>query len=453
MQKYREKKLSELNKLEIEYQNALKDVGMGHESVEEELKFLAQRSQHYLRQREVAEVRGEHALKVVAHQNSLKVKLEDERINLLKSVKLTEDTRAADIRMKGCKKENVVTSAKVIEITEPNEEQEKRVRFSDFESPISGVVVKAVDKVTNKIGVEAAIREELERRQSIVDQQKAARKRGLSAVKRAQMSRHQVITSSFFDDSTSTEEEKSESAHYSVTDQHDFEKFDSQSDASSSLHATLYQEDMDSQHLTLPCTRQLEGVVVGSPRHPSSKALPLPNLNNKNDQDFVAKVLEGLELPVVGEMQVNVRVDEVSTFATSSAESKDSLSSSSDITKERFLSEAWKNQDIRGLIGEFRSQTQSSPQQNSLKGYIERLLKMKREEIEDLSATDSLITSPSTSSSAQNTTPFASSTPSSILSSGSSRGSKNKSVRFIDQPDNVGGSFIASKDNEKVNTL
>ena len=452
LQKYREKKLSELNKLEMEYQNALKDVGMGHESVEEELRFLAQRSQHNLRQREVAEVRGEHALKVVAHQNSLKVKLEDERRNLMKSVKLTEDARAADIRMKGCEKENVVASAKIIEITMPNEVQEKRVRFSDFDRPISGVVVKAVDKVTNKIGVEAAIREELERRQSIVDQRKAARNRGLSVVKRAQMPRHQVITSSFFDDSTTTEEEKSESAQYSGMDLQDSQRLESQSDASSSLHATVRQEDMDIQHSTLPCTRQLEGLVVGSPRHPSTKALPLshPHPNSKNDQDFVAKVLEGLELPVVGEMQVNVRVDEVSTFASSTAESKDSLSSSSDITKERFLSEAWKNQDIQGLIGEFRSKSQSSPQQNCLKGYIERLLEMKRDEIEDLSATDSLVTSPSSSSSTQNTTPFASSTPSSILSSGSSRGSKNKSVRFIDQPDNVGGSFIASKDNEKV---
>merc|ERR1711884_738561 len=157
----------------------------------------------------------------------------------------------------------------------PNEVEEKRVRFSDFDRPISGVVVKAVDKVTNKIGVEAAIREELERRQSIVDQRKAARNRGLSVVKRAQMPRHQVITSSFFDDSTTTEEEKSESAQYSGMDLQDSQRLESQSDASSSLHATVRQEDMDIQHSTLPCTRQLEGLVVGSPRHPSTKALPL----------------------------------------------------------------------------------------------------------------------------------------------------------------------------------
>ena len=79
---------------------------------------------------------------------------------------------------------------------------------------------------------------------------------------------------------------------------------------------------------------------------------------------------------------------------------------------------------------------------------------MKREEIENLSvATESSVTSPSSSSVGQDSTPIASSTPSSILSSGSSRASKNKSVRFIDQPDNtsIGGSFLdtTSKDGKK----
>ena len=437
LQKYRQAKLLELNKLEIEYQNALKDVGMGRESVKEELEFLAQKSHNFIRQREVAEVRGEHALKVVAHQNSLKAKLEDERRNLWKSVKLMEDTRAAEIRMKRAQKENIVTEAKIIELKMPSDE--RRVRFSDGENPAhTGIVVKAVDKVTNKVGVEAAIREETERRQAIIDQRKAARNRGLASVKRAQMAqRPQVITSSFFEDSSTTVEGDTSDSDRII------EHLDSQSDDASSLHATIHQED---KHV-IPARQALEGVVIGYPSRNEQKT----NTSHKTDQDFVAKVLAGLEqaIPVAGEMHVNVRVDEVSTLASTSAESKSlsSSNSSSDITKERFLSEAWKNQDIRGLIGQFRAQ--SSPQLE-LKKYIEKLLEMKREEIEDLSATDSLITSPSSSTSAHNTTPFASSTPSSILSSsGSSRASsKNKSVRFIDQPDQVGGSFLAqtSKD-------
>ena len=470
MEKYREEKLKELRKLEGEYQNALMDVGLGHAEVERELGYLRQKDENQIRQREVAEVRGEHALKVEAHKNSLKEKLIDEKKNLIKSVKLMEDTRAAKLR----NKKEIVSKVSVVEIPMPQEELEKRVRFSDSAKETSGVIVRAYDKVADKIGVEDAIREEMDRRQETIEQRNIARNRNQAALKRSQMSKP-VVTESFFEESTTPESDNMDDIDVAMSMETNFL---TDSSESSSLHATIHQENRQEPKFTSDYGL-IQGVVVGQAVDHSSPKAP------KAHQDFVAKVLDGMEMPTAGDLQVSVKIDEVSTFASSvtSVESPQT-SSSSDITKEKFLSEAWKTQDIRGLIGEFRSK-QSSPGQSQLKGkscvsldcaarttlsmkpkshvdftyligYIQKLLEMKREEIENLSvATESSVTSPSSSSVGHDSTPIASSTPSSILSSGSSRGSKNKSVRFIDQPDNtpgaVGGSFLdtTSKDEKK----
>ena len=58
-----------MQKLETEYQAALLDVGLGYAKVEEELQSLKQKDQDFIHQREVAEVRGEHALKGKALKN------------------------------------------------------------------------------------------------------------------------------------------------------------------------------------------------------------------------------------------------------------------------------------------------------------------------------------------------------------------------------------------------
>ena len=356
LEKYKEVKLTELRKLENEYQKALSDVGLGHAEVERELGLLQQKDHNLIRQREIAEVRGEHALKVVAHHSSLKEKLVDEKKNLKKSVKLMEDTRAAKVR---CKKE-IVGTPSVVEIPIPTEEG-KRVRFSDSAKETSGVIVRAYDKVVDKVGVEDAIREEMDRRQEAIDQRKVARNRSQAALKRSQMSRP-LLTDSFFEDSTSEVDEFKDVAMNMETN------LLTDSSESSSLHATIHQENRHVPKFA-PDYGLIQGVVLGQAVDQSS---PKSRIAPKSDENFVAKVLEGMELPVPGDLQVSVKIDEVSTFASSatSVESSQILSSSSDITKEKFLSEAWKTQDIRGLIGEFRSRQNDSPGQSQLKGKL-----------------------------------------------------------------------------------
>ena len=351
MEKYREEKLKELRKLEAEYQSALMDVGLGHAEVEKELGFLKEKDQNLIRQREVAEVRGEHALKVVAHKNSLKEKLIDEKKNLKKSVKLMEETRAAKLRSK----KDIVATASVVEIPMPKEELEKRVRFSDSAQGSSGVIVRAYDKVVDKIGVEDAIREEMDRRQENIDQRNIARNRSQAALKRSQMAKP-VVTESFFEEST-TESDNVDDIGVAMSMETNFL---TDSSESSSLHATIHQENRQESPIKADYGL-IQGVIVGKALDHSSPKAP------KTHQNFVAKVLDGMEMPIAGDLQVSVKVDEVSTFATS-VESSQTSSSSSDITKEKFLSEAWKTQNIRGLIGEFRSRQISSPGQSQLKG-------------------------------------------------------------------------------------
>ena len=110
----------------------------------------------------------------------------------------------------------------------------------------------------------------------------------------------------------------------------------------------------------------------------------------KRDDDFIAKVLEGFEMPSDDQVGISVHVEEVSTFQSSTSTSTISQrlsppqtsTSSVDITQERFLSQSWKQRDVQGLISTMK-QTKSKNEQ--LRQYIEKLLSMKREEIANLS--------------------------------------------------------------------
>ena len=236
---------------------------------------------------------------------------------------------------------------------------------------------------------------------------------------------------------------------------------------------------------------------------------------NEGDRDFISKVLKDFNFPHDHGVKVKVDVQEVSTINSSlsitqererttqgemtrttiksSTSASMSSSSSIDITKEKFLSEQWRQRQIKdqgyevpgyeqlhSLIGRLESKDHRNAKevqrQNQLRIYIERLLQMKRKEIDDLSISDvsSLSTTfsssfkesstsqiySSTSSQAgskrnqessiqfgdtivegfsENRKPrfkpkdVVSSTPTSILSSSDSKSSTNKTVRFATQ--------------------
>ena len=247
-------------------------------------------------------------------------------------------------------------------------------------------------------------------------------------------------------------------------------------------------------------------ITQGTPTQDSPKT-------NEGDRNFISKVLKDFEFPFDHGLKVKVDVQEMSTINSSlsitqerekttqgemtrttiksSTSASMSSSSSIDITKERFLSEQWKQRQMKeqgfavpeyeqlhSLIGMLESKdrrnTKEVQRQNQLRNYIERLLQMKRKEIDDLSITDvsSLTTSFSSfkesscsqaySSSSQSTPSYSkrnlessiqlgstivegfsrdsktkhrsrdvvSSTPNSILSSADSKSSANKTVRF-----------------------
>lgn len=61
MERYKEEKTRELNKLETEYQNALRDIGLGHEGLAEQREFEHWKGEQIKQQCQVAEIRGDHA--------------------------------------------------------------------------------------------------------------------------------------------------------------------------------------------------------------------------------------------------------------------------------------------------------------------------------------------------------------------------------------------------------
>ena len=447
---------------------------------------------------------------VVQHQTRLKTKLGEEKSELKKCVKLTEDARAAEIR---ARKKNLhidpSSTGKVIEIDPyaDADADQKRVRFAGEGSRRNpNVLVRHLGKenISRKPGIEAAIREENARRQLTLEQKKAARMRGLAALRRAKMERPPRTTESYFEDTDpdatagaeDTDTDVSQSINAQVTwrrrptpDENDEVDFipsrlprpsssttsSINDSAESSLHATISRPSIrgafdlrETDIHTIPpgtdIVRQFHGQASGAK---SNIPAPAPSTataeKHKKEQDFIAKVLEGFEMSDRENLQVNIEVEEQTTLHSSASSSRDdttgtttysSPNSSSDITREKFLSKEWKTTtDIKKLIGTLRSddrkQSDTTRKNMELKTYIERLLKMKREEIANLSITDTTsemssisnnnnnISSPSIESETTTQQGFASSTPASILvssgTSSSGKSSQSKSVRFKDQ--------------------
>ena len=273
--------------------------------------------------------------------------------------------------------------------------------------------------------------------------------------------------------------------------------------------------------------------TVGTPTQGSPKT-------NEGDRDFISKVLKDFDFVQHNGLKVKIDVQELSTInsmlsitqeqersshgditrTTIKSSTSASLSSSSsiDITKEKFLSEQWRQRQIQdqgytapnydqlhGLIRQLESKdnrnAQEAHRQNQLRTYIEKLLQMKRKEIDDLSISDvssfsttqsssfkeSSNNQSSTSSSSlgtpqsfayqrngqlppdlqertsesrnindtnmQHTKKFTSSTPTSILSSSDSKSSGNKTVRFADEEHRQTNSGKANELNNKMSEV
>ena len=441
----------------------------------------------------------------------MKTKLGEEKSELKKCVKLTEDARAAEIR---ARKKNLridpSSTGKVIEIdpyADANDDV-KRVRFAGSGRD-PNVLVRHLGKenISRKPGIEAAIREETASRQLTLDQKKAARMRGLAALRRAKMERPRT-TESYFEDTDpdaavedTTDSDVSQSINAQVhrisrprptfdSDEIDFipsrlprpssSTSTINDSAESSLHATISRPsirgafDLKETDIQLPPGADIVGQFYGQASGAKSN-IPAPSSTtekHKKEQDFIAKVLEGFEMSDRENLQVNIEVEEQTTLHSSASSRVDTIysssNSSSDITREKFLSKEWKTStDIKKLIGTLRSDRKPSDKTRNteLKTYIERLLKMKREEIVNLSITDTtsemsstsnsnIISSPSIESETTTQQGFASSTPASILvnsgtSSSSGKSSQSKSVRFKDQ-DELDATYQPSSSSKQI---
>lgn len=115
-----------------------------------------------------------------------------------------------------------------------------------------------------------------------------------------------------------------------------------------------------------------------------------PSHNTKTDEGFIRKVLQGVEMDS-GLVDVKVQVKECSTLS-SSHELQSSSEASIDQSKEKFLVQNWGKDltdyaPIHGLIEKLKTSSKEKTQQDLLRYYIEKLLKMKRQEIAELSLT------------------------------------------------------------------
>ena len=63
LEKYRSQKLTELSRLQNEYQDALNDFGIGHDGANEQFKYEKLKAKRAVEQRDLASIRGQHALK------------------------------------------------------------------------------------------------------------------------------------------------------------------------------------------------------------------------------------------------------------------------------------------------------------------------------------------------------------------------------------------------------
>ena len=154
--------------LEQEYQKALKDIGLGHKGIKELEEYEKWKVLRQKRDREIALNRGNQALNQIHNQKATENKIKENKINLRKSIALTERLRAAEVRA-GRESLKNINKIRVVEIDA--NDKTKKVRFLD-----KGKVLPAGKEETETVrriplsdistnGVEAAIREqELDKR-------------------------------------------------------------------------------------------------------------------------------------------------------------------------------------------------------------------------------------------------------------------------------------------------
>ena len=115
-----------------------------------------------------------------------------------------------------------------------------------------------------------------------------------------------------------------------------------------------------------------------------------PIKNDETDRNFIARILQGVDL---NRVDVKVDVEECSTFSSNQNLSSYSSNVSIDIRREKFLAESWGADPIHNLIDNLRkvptktTEKSDLDRQIQLRCYIEKLLRMKRQEIADLSVT------------------------------------------------------------------
>ena len=591
-----------LAKLEREYQNALANVGMGHKGIKEQEEYEEWKRKRQNTDKEIARLRGEQAMKEMNNIKLTENKIKENKMNLRKSILLTERLRAAEMRadetlLKG------INKVRVIEINANT--NEKKVRFIDKGKvvPSSRIQNETVRRIPlgdiSVNGVEAAIREqevdEEKRWKEEKKQIEIARIRGEAALRKA---REEKENQSYFEyqpysgseyiassDNVSiramsptrktkqthrtptlikSKNYESQQSNASIPSQLDLDhtpvRGPSSKESSSGSTSSISKISPRSEPSDLSDSPIVDSVITRHPPHihgrpmmggpesafkdprvstPSPKSpkdmetIGTPTEGSpktkEGNRDFISKVLENFDFVPEGGLKIKVDVQELSTInsilsvtqeheRTSQGEvtrttlkSSTSLSSSSsiDITKEKFLSEHWKqrqdqdtlgDKELHGLIRRLGSQDNANllevQRQNELRSYIERLLQMKRNEIDDLSISDVSSLSFSNSSSIKessasqndspqsslgesnsifnqeerkifkdllpkdhhllkkhdvnrvNTNEFVSSTPTSILSSSDSKSSASKSVRFADE-------ILQSRDYEKdkINNL
>ena len=554
--KYKRQKEDELARLEQEYQNALADIGMGHEGIQEQEEYVKWQKNRQRANRELAQVRGDHAISVANYRQATKEKIRENKLNLRRCVQLTEQMRAAEVRA-GEDRIKDINKVRVVEIDANS--KKKKVRFLDkgkfvpagpTEDNVRRIPLSALDMN----GVEAAIVEQEAQEKKRWEEEKwqieMAKMRGEAALRKLRAEKENTLFSGKLYPDTSTDK------GYDTFDNGPVRRIGDELDLSEHWHtrrATLIKSkrdrpsfdesaiqrhpDLDRFPIRGPSSAESTPIVVSSPTSSSAEGAamtgndtnglsPLADVvmsryptdprgrpvmggpasafkdpksedappvetakykevtiqgtpshgsqakDNQRDRDFISKVMEDFDFVQDGDEKVKVKIniEEVSEYSStlsvtqehgreevtrttmksssSTSTNLTSSSSSTDITREKFLSADWRSQQIRNdshqvreLIGQLaaskRVKTDSVDEQQSqkkLRSYIEQLLRMKRNEIDDLSISDvsSLSTSFSTSH-VENSSSTPQRTPISILSSSDSRSSSaNKTVRFAD---------------------
>ncbi|XP_059092273.1 serine-rich adhesin for platelets-like [Tigriopus californicus] len=488
LERYRQEKMVELTTLEEEYRQCLRDIGVGFEEVQREEEYQRFKALQMRLEAQKADARGRKALQRELKNQQWAEKHVEGRRELKKAALLTEKLRAADLRRQILPSKGQEPLA-MIEI-EPDRHSirskivPRQTLVQDFpHRPQSGRVRRVPLSEVDINGLEAAIEAQrpTERRVHFkapeFEHEQAKLIKELRKQDEQDRQRNREVSFNI-DPSPS-----SSSSSSKCNDRSDLDTVPVRgpSSTSNSSSAETSNQSNSSTSTTTPPSRLT--VTLGGP----NSAFQAPNPRESDDserefeelrellikaqeqsrdlmtvdgrgqgaktqadpdQDFVSKVL-GFPLNEPGKLELQVRVAEFSSSYSSNT--------STDITKERFISgplqpgpvtnsrdvpESTDQADaIHSLIGRLKTSAVSDPNQNLLRFYIEKLLDMKREEIRDLSISESSINPSSLSSSSG----FVASTPASILhtqcseisqknSSGGSS-SSSKTVRFQDDLD------------------